>query len=669
MPKSFNLQSNLNRGELDAKLIGRADIDSYYSGLKEAENVVCLPQGGVQRRQGTVYIGALDANARLERFSFNNAIEYLLVFYPLRMYVYKQGVLQTNISGSGDNYLTTTITADMLNEFDYTQSADTVIICHPDLETKIIGRTSDTAWSYASISYSNIPQYNFDDSSSPTPTNEVQSLVFAHASNGDRYKLSVDDFLTEEIIYSSDTATNESRIESALHALVNTGNQGIAVSYASGSTYAVVFGGDSAGPYGLITGFAILTQNSSFSAESTRTTAGVSKAENVWSATRGYPASSTFHANRLFLGGSKSLPTTMWGSVIGAYYNFNLGKGRDHEAIEVFLDTDQLNAIRHLISNKKLQILTTGQHFYVPDDVIKPGLTVRSISNEGSGLATPVVLDEDILYANRTGKRLNTVTISNQYQPTTTRNVAMLAPHLVDSPVKLAASKGTSSEDANFVYIVNSSGTMSVLNTLESEGVEGFSRWSTDGLVKSAAIVDDDLYLVVHRSGKGSSGDYFIEKADSEVFFDCAVKGSGTSVDMSHFSGDVTVSAKGDGYSLGNGSSFPVSYTALQAGLSFTASITTLPINMEIPGIGSTVSLKKRLRRCFLRLYQTAGVSINGNRISDRFMNDTAFSPPSLFTGQKEIPLFGYSRDALITISQDLPFNMTILSINAEVKL
>jgi hypothetical protein len=50
-------------------------------------------------------------------------------------------------------------------------------------------------------------------------------------------------------------------------------------------------------------------------------------------------------------------------------------------------------------------------------------------------------------------------------------------------------------------------------------------------------------------------------------------------------------------------------------------------------------------------------------------MNDTAFSPPSLFTGQKEIPLFGYSRDALITISQDLPFNMTILSINAEVKL
>jgi hypothetical protein len=220
MPKSFNLQSNLNRGELDAKLIGRADIDSYYSGLKEAENVVCLPQGGVQRRQGTVYIGALDANARLERFSFNNAIEYLLVFYPLRMYVYKQGVLQTNISGSGDNYLTTTITADMLNEFDYTQSADTVIICHPDLETKIIGRTSDTAWSYASISYSNIPQYNFDDSSSPTPTNEVQSLVFAHASNGDRYKLSVDDFLTEEIIYSSDTATNESRIESALHALV-----------------------------------------------------------------------------------------------------------------------------------------------------------------------------------------------------------------------------------------------------------------------------------------------------------------------------------------------------------------------------------------------------------------------------------------------------------------
>lgn len=669
MAKSFNIQSNLNRGELDAKLIGRTDIDAYYSGLKEANNIVCLHQGGVQRRHGTLYIDDLDANSRLERFSFNNTLEYLLVFYPLRMYIYKQGVLQTNINGSGNNYLTTTITEAMISELDYTQSADTVIICHPDLETKLIGRTSDTAWNYNSVTYSNVPQYNFDDSASPSPTNEVQSLVFAHATNGDRYKLSVDDFLTEEIIYSSDTATNESRIESALHALPNTGNQGIAISYASGSTYAVVFGGDSAAPYGLITGFAILTQNSSFSAAATRTTAGVSKAEDVWSAARGYPASSTFHANRLFLGGSKSLPTTMWGSVIGDYYNFNLGKGRDNEAIEVFLDTDQLNAIRHLVSNKKLQILTTGQHFYVPDDIVTPSLTVRSISNEGSGMAAPVVLDEDVLYSNRTGKRLNTVSISNQYQPTSTRNIAVLAPHLVNSPVKMAASKGTSSEDANFVYIVNADGNMSVLNTLAAEGVEGFSRWTTDGLVKSAAIVDDTLYLLVHREGKGSAGNYFLEKADSETFFDCAVKGSGASVSMAHFTGGVTVAAKGDGYSLGNGSSFPVSYSNLQAGLPFFVTITTLPINMQIEGIGSTVSLKKRIRRCFLRLYNSAGVTINNVRIADRTMDSTAFSAPLLFSGQKEIALRGYSRDAEITISQDLPFHMTILSINAEVKV
>jgi hypothetical protein len=178
MGKIFNMQSNLNRGELAPSLVGRNDLESYYSGLRTATNVVCLPQGGVSRRSGTVYVDDFDVNSRLELFSFNDEVEYLLVFYPLRMYIYKSGVLQTNINGSGNDYLTTTISADMLSSLDYTQSADTVIICHPDLAPQEIARTSDTAWTISTIPFTDAPQYNFNDASSPSPTSEIQNCLF-----------------------------------------------------------------------------------------------------------------------------------------------------------------------------------------------------------------------------------------------------------------------------------------------------------------------------------------------------------------------------------------------------------------------------------------------------------------------------------------------------------
>jgi hypothetical protein len=42
--------------------------------------------------------------------------------------------------------------------------------------------------------------------------------------------------------------------------------------------------------------------------------------EDVWSATKGWPRSVTFHQGRLFFGGSKSRPSTIWGSKVAFYF-------------------------------------------------------------------------------------------------------------------------------------------------------------------------------------------------------------------------------------------------------------------------------------------------------------------------------------------------------------
>jgi len=65
MADLWYLQGNLNRGELDPLLIGRIDLAAYYNGVQTARNVLCLPQGGLKKRDGTQFLGEALGNGRL----------------------------------------------------------------------------------------------------------------------------------------------------------------------------------------------------------------------------------------------------------------------------------------------------------------------------------------------------------------------------------------------------------------------------------------------------------------------------------------------------------------------------------------------------------------------------------------------------------------------------
>jgi len=295
MADLWQLQSNLNRGELDPLLEGRTDLDAYYNGMRKARNVLCLPQGGLKKRPGMAFLGEALGNGRIESFSFNVEKTYLLVFTDLKMQIYKDGVLQTNINGSGNDYVATPWTLAQTADFDYIQSADTGIVVHPDVAPYSITRSSDTAWTVSALTLSNVPQYDYDDGSSPTPTSEVQSITFVSVNEGDRYKLSLEGILSYELVYAGDTSTNEENVRSALQALPNTGNSGISVAFSTGTTYVITFANDSADAWDLVTGTAVVTQSTSFKVTTTRAATGTSRAEDVWSATRGWPKTVTFH--------------------------------------------------------------------------------------------------------------------------------------------------------------------------------------------------------------------------------------------------------------------------------------------------------------------------------------------------------------------------------------
>ena len=260
MADLWQFQTNMNRGELDPQLTGRVDLAAYYNGLKTATNVLTIPQGGVKKRPGMEYLANAEGGGRLECFSFNVEQNYLLAFSNGKMQIFKDGVLQTNINATGNDYLVTPWTLAQIEEFDYIQSADTIVIVHEDIEPRALTRTSDTSWIVATANLTNIPQFDFNDGSSPAPIDDIQELTFSSPVNGDRFKLSLNGILTDEIIYNATTSvTTENDIRDALLALPVTGNSGIDVAFQSLGVFRVTFSGRSSNDWDQMTGTAMKT--------------------------------------------------------------------------------------------------------------------------------------------------------------------------------------------------------------------------------------------------------------------------------------------------------------------------------------------------------------------------------------------------------------------------
>lgn len=680
MADLWTFQSSMVRGELSPQLTGRVDLAAYYNGLKTATNVLTIPQGGVKKRYGMEYLATAEGNGRLETFSFNVEQNYLLAFSNGKMQIFKDGVLQTNINGTGNDYLVTPWTLSQIEEFDYIQSADTIIITHKNFKVRTITRSSDTSWTIADAPLVNIPQYDFNDGSSPTPANNTQEINFANHNYGDRYKISLNGILTEEIVFSSNDTANQNDIADALLALPNTGNTGITVSTVTSlDTYKITFSGDSANNWDELTVTPISVKNTGFEVVTTVTQAGASRKEDVWSSTRGFPKTCTFHEGRLWFGGSKERPSTIWSSRVGDFFNFDQGRSRDDEGITATLDSDQINAVTAMFSNRSLQVFTSGGEFYVPESPITPeNIAVLPQSKLGAKRARPVTIDGVTLFIQRTGKAINQFVFINEFQANESRSVSVLAPHLIKNPKKMALRVGTESSDANYVFMVNDDGTVTVFNTLASENVTAFTSWKTEGasgLIKSVAVVDFKVYMLVERYIDGNTV-YYIEGENELLNTDSGVIGTGLASDtltgLDHLEGE-TVKVKADGAvqadQVVTSGQITIGRTAdtIEAGLEYQPIVKTMPLNIGLQN-GPNAASKKRINRVAVNMYESNGVIVNGHRLADKTIGIDQFDAPTPQTETKRIHLTGWSIEADVTLTQDTPMPFQILSIGLEVK-
>ena len=694
-----SLATNFTSGELDPLLRGRSDLDQYQNGLERAKNVMVQPQGGIRRRDGLRYISDFTGftDFKLIPFEFSTTDSYLLVFVAGRIYVYKGGVRQTNINGSGNDYITATgLTAAMLDDLDYTQAVDTLIICHEDLQTKRLIRNSDTSWTWENVPFANIPKYAF-----ALDTHEPQFTITPSAISGN-ITLTASSATTDTgsaqagssntiTLKASTSFTTDDQPNGMFIVLTSGAGAGQTrhiEDYVASTKVATVFPAWTTPP-DATTNYKIAPFAESAIGEFAQVKNGFGRAryveyvsdtvmkavtvvpffdmtgiaagdwesehgyEDTWSSTRGWPRSATFHQNRLYFGGSKSRTNTIWGSRVINYFDFDPGTGLDDEALEATIATNQYNAIVRIASQSDLRIFSTGGEFIATNSQGQPitpaTFLVRPQTRLGIKAGVPIEeLNGAAIFVQRNGKSLNAfqytdTTASYQITP-----ISVLSSHLIKNPADLAIRRGTSTDETDTLYVVNGDdGSMTVYSILASQGVIAASEFTTgineaDEFIAVAAELDT-VYVIVKRT-INSATKYYLEQFNQDALLDSslyATVGSSTStVAVAHLP-NTQVWVRADGLvqaqrTISSSAPYNVSIDP--------AAEEDYEIGLDIPveirtmpqepnlATGSSLGVQKRILQVDALVRESQHMNINGHLVSFQAIGTTVFNNP--------IPLF-----------------------------
>ena len=654
MPRFVEFTTNFATGELDPLLRARVDLTAYNNALAKATNVLIQPQGGLRRRPGTKHIFELPNSStpsagngvRLVSFQFSVADSYMLCFTHNRMYVVKNGAVVANINGTGNSYLTTSITSDIVDDMCWTQSADTLIVVHPDLQPVRITRTSDTAWTATSITFDSIPKYAF----TLAATNPAATLTPSAVSGNITLTASAGVFSAGNVNQYVNVATQG---RARIVEYVSTTVVKAITEYPFFDTTAVASGG-----WELETGYV-----------------------DVWSAGKGWPRTVTFHEGRLYFGGSKSRPSTIWGSKIGLFFDFVPTESLDDDAVEATLDTNDLNVITDIISSRDFQVFTTGGEFFIPqagtDPVTPLTFTFKNVSRNGIKPGTRVQsVESGSIYIQRQGKSLNEFVFNDTQLTYITQRISLLSGHLLKGPQRVALRKASSTEEADLLLMTNTDdGSMAVFSIMRSQQVTSPSEFTTDGSFIDVGVDVNAIYAVTKRTFN-SVDRYFIELFGFEYFTDCAFVGgaAASASSLPHIAKSLNVICDGspqgnETVSGGGAVTFDrSSTTSYEVGLPITVYVKTMPAEVKLQ-TGSRVSFKKRIVEISAVVNKTQNLIINDQPVAFRlFDNPMLDDPIPEFTGIKRVNgVLGYSREQSIVVSQDLPVKMNLLGLDYRV--
>lgn len=632
MSKLRQTKTNFTAGELAPELLGRGDLAAYENGAARLRNVFIQPTGGVQRRAGLAFIDALAGRGRLVSFEFNSEQVYLLAFTAGLATVYMDGARVAQFAAPW--------TAAHLADIDWTQSADTLLVVHPDVAPQRITRTSHTTWTIKAW------EYDVDDGLPCHPWTRQ------FAPRGNRlgvWNQSEPWLISEQPYFTPDMVGRVFRVGPCLltgHTYMNTRRLDCTM-------------------VGTLA-FGVYTDD---------------WGEAAFSSARGWPASVTFHQDRLVVGGARGLPNRLWMSRTGRFFNFDVGTGLDDEAIDFEILSDQVDGIRHVFSGRHLQVFTTGGEWMVEGEPLTPR-TVRlrrqtRIGARSGARVPPRDVDGATLFAAASRRELREFLFTDAEDAYQAADLALLARHLVKDPVDMDYDPVR-----RLVHVVMADGSLATVTNFRREKVTAWTRQETAGAFLSVAVVGTRTYALVDRGGTVT-----VELFEDDLNTDSALTGTAatpkaTWSGLGHLNGR-TVKVKADGVEVDDAvvqaGAVSLGYPAssVEVGLPFSHVVEPLPPLPEGPNGGGN-GRQMRLVRASFRLLETPVLRVDTGRgaTAASFKRFGAAgvldAPPPPFTGDVTVRALGWQRDAvrpLWRIEQSSPHPCCILSVTTETKV
>ncbi len=552
MARETQVQTNFTAGLWTPRLFGRADQQRYHNALEVLDNFIIMPHGGAIRRSGTRFVEEVKDSSRFTRlipFQFSVEQTYMLEFGHQYVRFYRD---RARISdGPAPLEIVSPYSEGQLRELKFTQSADVLFICHPDVKPQELRRLADTVWKFVDFDFQDGPYLKINTD----PDCKV--------------KVSANTGLAITITSDSKTITAGSFANRTATVTVGAHNFDVGSDIAISGVDPVGFNGDftitavtadtvsydlDTDPGAFVTGgllhcpgfkfsdvgrlirikvatlwgyasITAFTDPSNVTAdvrEDFDGTPGTFTSEwrlGAWSETTGFPFVPTFHQGRLWFGGTNSQPQTLWASVVASFNDFQPSASddtvADDDGVTFTINDDNVNAIRWILSGLRgLAIGTSGGEFILQSrgafDPITPTTiaTNRQTANGSTVSVRPYQIGQVILYVQRGGRVVNEYAFSFDADQFITEEVSLLAESITSAPIVDAAFQLT---PWRTYWAVLDDGKLVGLTYLRSQNVVAWQDHPIGGTnvrVESVAVIPEDpfdqVWLIVERRINGA---------------------------------------------------------------------------------------------------------------------------------------------------------------------
>lgn len=527
MPTGLWSQDNFSKGELSPYMYARAQVQQYFDGLKQAQNVLTYPTGAAGKRFGTLYqatiTGADFANEIFfETFQYLDECVYQLVFVPEEIQIYLEGILVATVVTVFDIHTIQNLSSTTLGAFfrvsgpvlTPTSNKPFDLKRTPNSANVITGHTGNAFTLTTAVTSGLVLPVRFTTTGTfPTTSPQIKAgvtyfLKYTSTSTAEIYetaynaKFGIDVFVisadgtgTNNLIaqntwsfstivlknlpvYDFDggydaitfswTATTGILQITASAPIFGTRHVGGAF-FASGGSGRIIIFTDST--------HVTLSMATPFDAIGSVIGSLALLAEPAWSNARGWPEVVSSYQNRALFANSESLPNGFWASVINDYSTMTNLTNDDDDGISWYPSSNAVNVIRFIVPFRSITVHTNSGIYSSPLSeiaAITPNtFTLQLQDSTPATVLQPQAIDNQIIMLS--GNDVHTMLwdgINNAY---TSNIVSVASEQVIRDPVDEAAFADLTRAGSRYVFIINDAGSMAVYQTLQSEQVSGFT--------------------------------------------------------------------------------------------------------------------------------------------------------------------------------------------------